>query len=98
MGCIRLSFDDFCGLSPDEFQAVYDAYYDKEEAGYHAEWERTRMLAAITIQPHTKSKITPQRLLPFPWEKPKRDHTEPQPTKEEDLERFKKLVGGMGKG
>ena len=32
-----------------------------------------RMLACITIQPHIgkKHKVTPEKLLPFPWEKKK---------------------------
>lgn len=98
LGCLRLSYDDFCRLTPGEFQAAYDAWNDEETAEWHAEWERTRMLAAIVIQPHVKSKITPQRLLPFPWEKPERKHAGPQPTKEEDLERFKRLAGAMGSG
>lgn len=32
-----------------------------------------RMLACITIQPHIgkRHKVTPEKLLPFPWEKKK---------------------------
>lgn len=97
LGCIRLSFDDFCGLTPDEFQEVYDAYHDKEEMRYHGDWERIRMLAAIVIQPYSKKKISPQKLLPFPWEKEheKKLSGHPQLTKEEDLRRFENLIKGM---
>ncbi|MDD7250580.1 MAG: hypothetical protein PUH21_00990 [Prevotellaceae bacterium] len=99
LGCIHLSYDDFCRLTIDEFQEVYNAYYEKERSQYENGWQRMRMLATITIQPHVRSKITPQRLLPFPWESPKRKTAaEPIVSKEEDLERFKKLTGGMGKG
>ena len=31
-------------------------------------WERTRILAAISIQPHIKNKITHKQLLPMPWD------------------------------
>lgn len=98
LGCIHLTFDDFCGLTPEEFNEVYNAYYEKEQAQYENEWQRMRMLATITIQPHVRKKITPQKLLPFPWEKPeKKAPKEPIVSKEEDLERFKSLIKSMGK-
>jgi len=37
------------------------------------EWERMRLLATITVQPWSKKKITPSRLLPFPWEHEKKE-------------------------
>lgn len=58
--------------------------------GYRSCWERMRMLASIVIQPHVKKKITPKRLLPFPWD------FSPSSDKKEDMARFKglsKLVG-----
>ena len=86
-GMTRAELGSFVGLDQNRVQQ------------YENGWQRMRMLATITIQPHVRSKITPQRLLPFPWESPKRKTAaEPIVSKEEDLERFKKLTGGMGKG
>ena len=31
------------------------------------DWERMRMNATITIQPHLKWKVTPRQVLPLPW-------------------------------
>lgn len=69
MGRVRLSFNDFCLLTPDEFEAICKAWQDTYDAGYREDWERTRVLAAITIQPHVKQRITPQKLLPFAWDR-----------------------------
>ena len=49
------------------------------------------MLAAITIQPHTKKKITPEKLLPFPWEK-KNKADRPIPSAKEDKARLESLL------
>lgn len=68
LGCVRLSLDDFCGLTPGEFASVARAHADLEESRHRDDWERMRMLAAMTMQPHVKNKLRPQTLLPFPWE------------------------------
>lgn len=68
LGCIRLSYDDFCRLTPDEFNSVFKAYLDQEQSQHKDNWERMRMLACITIQPHVKNKLTPQKLLPLSWD------------------------------
>lgn len=98
LGCIHLSYDDFCRLTPVEFEHVYKEYRDKLEIDRKDDWARMRMLAAIVVQPHLKKKITPQQLLPFPWEgadrKPKAGVR--QPTAAESLERFEELARKAG--
>jgi hypothetical protein len=42
------------------------------------EWERMRLLAAITIQPHCKKKMTPERLLPLPWDRDAQKNNPPK--------------------
>ena len=56
-----------------EFAAVYKAYAEQRDFDYKDNWERMRLLASITIQPHLAKgkKITPEKLLPFPWDKKK---------------------------
>lgn len=86
-----LSLMDFVDrIGPDEIQE----WNDRQDADYKDDWARMRMLAAIVIQPHLKKKITPQKLLPFPWEsateKPK--GKAPRLTAAESLKRFEKLA------
>lgn len=56
-----------------EFAAVYKAYAEQRDTDFKDEWARMRLLATITIQPHLAKgkKVTPEKLLPFPWEKKK---------------------------
>ena len=76
-----------------------EAYQDHEETLLHDQWERMRLLATITIQPHVKGKLSPQRLLPFPWERQqaKKTSLEDRPvTREEDRRRLEALLKRMG--
>ena len=75
-------------------------YADNRQAWQHEAWERMRILATITIQPHVKNHLTPASLLPFPWDnQPHPNNTqaarEPIPTKEEAHERLVTLIKKM---
>lgn len=103
LGCIRLSFDDFCGCTPEEFESICEAYNDQREADYKDEWERMRLLAACVIQPHVKKKITAQNLLPLPWDNPRLPRKEGQKASrplsgEESKARFEKLIRRINGG
>lgn len=50
------------------------------------------MLAAITIQPYVKKRLTPHGLLPFPWEKKKPMQKAPAVSKEEAKRRFETVL------
>lgn len=39
--------------------------YNKERG----EWERSRWMAALIMQPHLKKRLSPQDICRFPWEK-----------------------------
>lgn len=43
----------------------------QRDTDIRADWERMRLLACIMIQPNLKrgKKITPEKLLPLPWDK-----------------------------
>ncbi len=86
-----MSYDDFCRLTPGEFEAICGAFYDKEESKRRDDWERMRLLAAIVIQPHVKKKLTPKSLLPFNWDK-KKAADKPLLSKEESRKRFLELM------
>lgn len=100
LGCIRLSYDDFCRMDFDDFAAVYKAYAEQRDTDFKDAWQRMRMLAAITIQPHlAKGKsITPEKLLPLPWDKTKekRKSDKPRMTAEEQRKRMAELARKLG--
>lgn len=91
LGVIGMSLEDWCALSPDEFGAVCQAYNDKEEARLHDEWERMRLLATITIQPHVKNRLHADKLLPLPWDGKRGQAAEPV-SKKEAKARFEQLL------
>ena len=97
LGCIRLSYDDFCKMDFQEFAAVWKAYAEQRDADFKDRWRRMRLLASITIQPHLArgKRITPEKLLPFPWDKPTRG-SKPTVSAEEQRERMRKLVEKLG--
>lgn len=91
IGVIGMSLADWCALSPDEFAAICKAYNDKEDARLHDEWERMRLLATITIQPHVKNRLHAEKLLPLPWDRGKKTEV-PQASKEEAKARLEQLL------
>ncbi len=84
----------------DDFAAVYKAYAEQRDTDFKDAWQRMRMLAAITIQPHlAKGKsLTPEKLLPFPWDKTneKRKSDKPRMTAEEQRRRMAELAKKLG--
>lgn len=91
VGHIGMSYGDFCRLTPEEFSHIYKAYSDKSEGLYRDNWERMRLLACITIQPHVKNKLTPRGLFSFPWDDESKEK-KPPITKEEALGRYVSLM------
>ena len=98
LGCIGLSFDDFCRLDYEEFENICGAWHEHAETACRGEWERVRTLAAIIIQPHVKKAVTPKKLLPFPWDETRKERKDsrPRPTAEEGRKRFEEMVGHLG--
>lgn len=83
----------------DEFTAVYEAYATQRDVDFKDKWTRMRMLATIVIQPHLGKgkKLTPEKLLPFPWEKKERPRKDaPQMTPEQQRKRMEELVKKFG--
>lgn len=64
-----MCLDDFVRLTPGEFLHVCESYERGCEAAERGDWERLRILASILVQPYTKRKVSPQELLPLPWDK-----------------------------
>ncbi len=91
-----MRYDDFCKCTFGEFESICKSWREMTENSQRDEWERTRTLAAICIQPHIRKKITPRQLLPLPWDnkKPvKRNHQTLTP--DERLKRFAKIANSV---
>lgn len=54
------------------------------------------MMATIALQPHVKGSLTPQKVLPLPWEKEKPMQKAPAVSKEDALKRFEEVLGKVG--
>lgn len=52
-----------------------------------------RMLATITVQPHVKGKLTPEKLLPLPWE-----HKRPPVERLSKEERRERMAAAIERG
>lgn len=100
VGNIGMPYNDFCAITPEEFNHIYRAYSEERTAQYQDSWERMRMFATISIQPYAKNGLTPQNLLSFPWEKKKPEPTKAAPaiSKEDALKRFEEVLGKVGNG
>jgi len=85
-----MRLDDFCALTPSEYEAVCKAWRDEQENIMRDDWERMRLSTVIGIQPHLKKKIAAEKLIPFPWEKHKTEA--PQVPAEEARKRFERLT------
>lgn len=90
-----MSLDDFCALDLDEFEAVYSAWAEGEESRNRDRWERLRLHASITIQPHVRKRIIPRQLIPLPWDNDKPQGAAvigPALTAQERQARFERLA------
>lgn len=95
VGCIGLSFDGFCRLSPEAFAHIHAAYAGMREEQCRGEWERTRILATICAQPYSKKRLTPHTLLPLPWDAEGTRKRTPRAavlSKDEALQRFERRL------
>ena len=94
IGCIGMSHDDFCKSTYGEFESITRAWREMIENRSRESWEQTRTMAAISIQPHIKKRITPRQLLPMPWDNLKSSvpkHDRAVLTAEERVARFNAL-------
>ena len=98
VGCIGMSFDDFCLCSFGEFESIYKAWREYTDGTMHDAWERMRISAAIAVQPHTHKKIIPRQLIPLPWDNKKtvaREHV-PELTAEQRRKRSEEVARPLG--
>lgn len=48
---------------------LVEGWNERQNTKEQAEWERTRWMTTILINPHSKKRIKPKDLIVFPWEK-----------------------------
>lgn len=97
MGCIHLSFDDFCNCTIDELDAIIKAWQEQRQEELQGAWERMRMEAFLIVSPKLKKRLTPKQFLSLPWDTKKKSYKSksddaPVLTKEESRARFEKLI------
>ena len=63
-----MSRSDFCACTPSEFAAAVKSWRETEESRRRDAWERMRLLALMTVQPHVKQRLSPSKLMPLPWD------------------------------
>lgn len=68
VGCCGVSRDDFEQMTPRELEAVVGAWGRSEQQRERQAWERMRLLATVTVQPHVRDRITPRTLIRLPWD------------------------------
>lgn len=85
---------DFWESTPAEFAAAMTAWHAAEETRERGAWERMRILAAITVQPHCKKRLSARRLVPLPWDGKNTPGNRSRPTKEELEAEWRAMKGG----
>lgn len=90
-----MSYEDFCRLTPEEAEAAFKAWRESHEADQRERWERMRLHAVMTMQPHCKKRLSPAMVLPLPWDRKARGRKESAPVdKEAQKAMFLKRLGG----
>lgn len=95
-----MSLSDFERCTPSEFSAVAERWKERQERESRQEWERTRLLAAMSLQPYSKKPVRPTDVMRFPWDggaKAGAGHQGPPSTKErmdEIAERVRRFRNG----
>lgn len=98
MGCMGMSMDDFCRCAPSEFYAAYEAWSEMRQREEQGMWERMRMQCLCSLQPYSKSKLTPRDIMRFPWEAKieERGVKSEELSHEELMERYRKAREQFG--
>lgn len=63
-----MSIDDFSRLTPGRFSMIYEEYLNAVSMEFKQSWNRTRFLATVLLQPHSKKALRPEDICRFEWE------------------------------
>lgn len=97
MGVVGMSLEDFCRLRLDEVDAVLRSNAEARRGEAQRAWEVMRMQTSMILGPFCKNLPSPDKLLPFPWDKTS-DEEEPEVpiTQEERIEQERRLRAALG--
>ena len=73
---LGLSYDELYDLTPRSFSNKFLGFNNYNTQLLQDSWEQTRLIIHSTLSPHSKKKLKPKEILPFPWDeknKPKKD-------------------------
>jgi hypothetical protein len=85
-----LRIDEFMGLSPAEFDSIYQAYKEKETTRNRESWEQARMMSWAAIRPYAKANTKPSDVMKLPWDK-KKETSSKRPAPKSTKERFEQI-------
>jgi hypothetical protein len=63
-----MSYDELYDSTPRTFNNKLIGFNDYQEQLMRDGWEQTRIIAHSTLSPHSKKKLKPKEVLPFPWD------------------------------
>jgi hypothetical protein len=63
-----MSYDELYNSTPRNFNNKLIGFNAYQEQLMQDNWERTRVIIHSTLSPHSKKKIKPKEILPFPWD------------------------------
>lgn len=89
-----MSTAEFEAMTPRRFAAAREAYLKEGERRMRDAWERTRMLAAVTLQPFVKRQVRASDVMSFPWDEREESR---RVTAEESRQRLADLLARMRK-
>ncbi len=71
-----LSYEGLYELTPRSFNNKIKGFSEHHTKSNQDSWERTRTIMIACLMPHSKKKLRPTDVLPFPWDnknKPKKE-------------------------
>ena len=72
MGQLGYNITELYEMTPKMFFNAQLGMWERWEVETQRDWDRTRWLGAVTINPHTKRNVQPKDLATFEWEKKRR--------------------------
>ena len=63
-----MSYDELYDSTPRTFNNILIGFNLYQEQLTQDSWEQTRIIAHCTISPHSKKRLKPKEVLPFPWD------------------------------
>ena len=93
VGRIGLSVQEFCLLTPAEFNAIYEEWKSEQEDITRGQWERCREICYHIIRPYAKKTLRKTDIMRFAWDSPSSNGTKKltEEQKEANRKKFEEL-------